>query len=456
MHSMIKTKMKRRRGAFQGQCADYVSHKAGGKSNKLCGKTISGHPMYGGGEQNAQCSKQYGSGGGELNSEGEGTGIVPFPYQGGYGSCSYQGFFTYTSSDHDSGRTTCRKACDRVQHCKYFAHNSEVGSGFNTNYCTLFNSCQTWAKTNAGWPGGLLVPMFKCKPGCTGTTCSADAGWVDKADKSSLTCGGTSACSRAVCCNPLPQCSTDPGSCPGGAGWKWQAGGYCSYGCADGCTGGYGCRGQCCTELPSCQETPCLNTAGWKDKDPKTGLYCDSSDSSCEHDCCEPLSACASSHCVAENGWTPKQNITDLFCDATGDADANTCQEDCCDKLPDCSTDYGTDASCNEVAPPAPQLWARKTEAQAELYCAGDSCTREECCNGVCDSSFCGAEMVLNSTAATVRCEGVACNVTVCCVQKPATVDARTDSDRENGAGDASAVQLGEEDLIEERRVREK
>jgi len=183
MHSMIKTKMKRRRGAFQGQCADYVSHKAGGKSNKLCGKTISGHPMYGGGEQNAQCSKQYGSGGGELNSEGEGTGIVPFPYQGGYGSCSYQGFFTYTSSDHDSGRTTCRKACDRVQHCKYFAHNSEVGSGFNTNYCTLFNSCQTWAKTNAGWPGGLLVPMFKCKPGCTGTTCSADAGWVDLGDQ---------------------------------------------------------------------------------------------------------------------------------------------------------------------------------------------------------------------------------------------------------------------------------
>eukprot|EP00392_Amoebophrya_sp_AT5.2_P006428 g6440.t1 len=380
---MIKTKMKRRRGAFQGQCADYASHKAGDKSNKLCGYSWA-HPPSGTGESNANCGKQHGSGGGGLDSEGEGAGLVPFSFAGGYSSCYYQGYFAYPSQDGYGDIVPCRKACDRVQHCKYFAHNSGAPYTFGraSNYCTLFNGCQTWAAdTNVGWAGGVSVQMFKCKPGCT---------------------------------------MTGP------------------------------------AELPSCQETPCLNTAGWKDKDPKTGLYCDSSDSSCEHDCCEPLSACASSHCVAENGWTPKQNITDLFCDATGDADANTCQEDCCDKLPDCSTDYGTDASCNEVAPPAPQLWARKTEAQAELYCAGDSCTREECCNGVCDSSFCGTELVLNSTAATVRCEGVACNVTVCCVQKPATVDARTDSDRENGAGDASAVQLGEEDLIEERRVREK
>eukprot|EP00392_Amoebophrya_sp_AT5.2_P004470 g4478.t1 len=196
--------------------------------------------------------------------------------------------------------------------------------------------------------------------------------------------------------------------------------------------------------------------AGWKWSDSKSSYWrnpYDATTSSCQHDCWrQPLTRCSDpaseTPCSKEAGWKDKADKTSLHCDPDPDYNGASCQEDCCDKMPDCSADYGTeDAKCNiepssssaDCEPAAPPLWISKynqSSSQAETYCTGDitSCTREECCNGVCDSSLCGTEQVLNSTAAAVRCEGVACNAAACsCVEKPA-VDA-------TGVGDASAVQ---------------
>eukprot|EP00392_Amoebophrya_sp_AT5.2_P014410 g14559.t1 len=169
--------------------------------------------------------------------------------------------------------------------------------------------------------------------------------------------------------------------------------------------------------------------AGWTWSDSKSSNYCDPDDStSCQHDCCQSLSPCAESLCSGA-GWKWSDSKSSNYCDPD---DGTSCQEDCCDKMPDCSTDYGTDdATCNVAAPPEPQLWARKnnqTTAQAELYCTGNSCTREECCDGVCHSSLCGAEQVLNATAAEVLCEGVECTAAACCVAAPVGAKAGADT----------------------------
>jgi len=349
--------------SFHGHCArdERDTHIP---KNKLCG--------YG---SNIKCSPLHDNPGkGEhLNADGSGNGfsLLDFP-QYTSGSCKYQGYFQY-----DGDRSTCRKACDRVLHCTHFAHKSTGMTGYDTSEtCMLFNSCATHenaAYGTDGWPGYLSPLVYKCWSDCTSVTCSADAGRINALDKGETTCDNS--CTTANCCTELPLCAANMCS---GAGWKWSDS-KSSDRCSD--TSGASCEHECCQQLAPCSETPCHKVDGWKDVEAgKASLYCDPND------------------------------------------DASTCEQDCCEKMPDCSTDYGTDdATCNVAAPPEPQLWARKnnqTTAQAELYCTGNSCTREECCDGVCHSSLCGAEQVLNATAAQVRCEGVECTAEDCCVQQ--------------------------------------
>jgi len=361
--------------SFHGHCArdERDTHIP---KNKLCG--------YG---SNIKCSPLHDNPGkGEhLNADGSGNGfsLLDFP-QYTSGSCKYQGYFQY-----DGDRSTCRKACDRVLHCTHFAHKSTGMTGYDTSEtCMLFNSCATHenaAYGTDGWPGYLSPLVYKCWSDCTSVTCSADAGRINALDKGETTCDNS--CTEADCCDTLPSCGPPNDHCA-----------------ADGLT----------------------HKAG------RAGLYCATVDgASCQEDCCEELPSCGppNDHCAAD-GWRHKAgDRATRYCD---DGDGTSCQEDCCDKMPDCSTDYGTDdATCNVAAPPEPQLWARKnnqTTAQAELYCTGNSCTREECCDGVCHSSLCGAEQVLNATAAEVLCEGVECTAAACCVAAPVGAKAGADT----------------------------
>lgn len=134
---------------------------------------------------------------GHLNSDGEVevAGVVPFN-QYTSGSCEYQGFFSYSFG---ADRSRCRKACDRVSHCTHYAHAKKWAA--DANYCTLFNSCPTYAETkhgtsysthghwdprgDPGWPAFVVssesqvVPsVYRCKAGCTGFTC-AGAEWIE-------------------------------------------------------------------------------------------------------------------------------------------------------------------------------------------------------------------------------------------------------------------------------------
>eukprot|EP00392_Amoebophrya_sp_AT5.2_P009799 g9827.t1 len=153
---------------------------------------------------------------GELTHNGETTGEGIQAYRNpknfqeypGSGACAYQGPFYYQPNPNwFPGRSWCRKACDRAEHCTHYAH----GESQNVHHCLLFNSCASAAPGSATsssdlddgrWLQPLAIPqVYKCvRQDCQRAKFTCPSTHVKKSDYNTHPCS-TYSCSYCKSCN---------------------------------------------------------------------------------------------------------------------------------------------------------------------------------------------------------------------------------------------------------------
>eukprot|EP00392_Amoebophrya_sp_AT5.2_P006947 g6959.t1 len=317
------------------------------------------------------------------------TTSKPVSFQAG--DCYYQGRLWYSTDVHwfdvpptqPGGPETCRKACDRVAGCTHYSHVTDPNPPAvflshvfkkQTDHCMLFNKCKKVTVLNLyDWPfygarASTLnnAKVYACTKLCP-TNYEGHWKYTNKPSRNSLYCDENAGnnCDKNYCCDRQKKCSSI---------------------------------------------LECSSTAGWTPKDNKDTLLC-AANSCTEAECCDQLQSCEGV-CVKSAGWVAK---TKLFCDILADADTTCSAADCCDQIEDCSIKYGTHAKCNETA----GFWISKypvAEAADGIqnendvhYCgitnATYTCTQQECCVGVCNTSLCADGQQLVSNHAEIRCD---------------------------------------------------